>query len=105
MRIRIRLRRRRARLALAACALALALPASAATAASQDLRSPDARDAAAQPRPVAQTVPVMVERSSDDGTETVAIALAGTALGVALAGAALSVVALWRRPRPRWTAG
>jgi hypothetical protein len=91
--------------------LALALPAGAAAAPadersaapSQDLRSPDARDAAAKPSPTAPETTATV-RVIDEGNDTLAIALASAALAVALAGAALSLAAIYRRPRPRWTA-
>jgi hypothetical protein len=86
--------------------VALALPASAA-AAPQDLRSPDARDAAqAQSRttdlPTEPATPTVIHTS--DGGETLPIVLSSMALLVALAGIGVALGALYRRPRPRWTA-
>jgi hypothetical protein len=94
-------------LAFPACVVALALPASAA-AAPQDLRSPDARDAAqAQSRtidlPSEPATPTVIH-TSDDGGETLPIVLSSMALLVALAGIGVALGALYRRPRPRWTA-
>ena len=118
-------------LALAACMIPLAISATA-LAQSQDLRSPDARDAAAgdsqqtqyvlpqdfvspdardaaagisrtssgvsQPSPAAPTVVI------EHGTQTLAIVFASTALGIALAGAAFMLMAVYRRPRRAWSA-
>jgi hypothetical protein len=74
----------------------------------QDLRSPDARDAAAgisrtssgvsQPSAAAPTVVI------EHGTQTLAIVFASTALGIALAGAAFMLMAVYRRPRRAWSA-
>jgi hypothetical protein len=106
-----------------------AAAAAAATAPSQDLRSPDARDAAV----VAATPPVRIDLRSPDardaalaavsgtptspttvtvqptvvpvvdhGSQTLAIALSSTALFLALA--AVGFAAVYRRPRPRWSA-
>jgi hypothetical protein len=109
MRYRLWLRRLRI-LVLPACALALAVPASAPAAPQQDLRSPDARDAAraaapaqAQAQPSARPTTVIESTSSAD--QTVAIVLASTAIGIALAGLAVAICALFRRPRARWTVG
>jgi hypothetical protein len=118
-------------LAFAACMIPLAISATA-LAQSQDLRSPDARDAAAgdsqqtqyvlpqdfvspdardaaagisrtssgvsQPSPAAPTVVI------EHGTQTLAIVFASTALGIALAGAAFMLMAVYRRPRRAWSA-
>jgi hypothetical protein len=107
MRYRIWLRRRRI-LVLAVCALALAFPASAAPAApSQDLRSPDARDAARvasqaqRQHDPARATRAVGSTTSDDGT--LAIALSSAAFGLALAGLAVALGALVRRPRSRWS--
>jgi hypothetical protein len=108
MRHRIWLRRLRI-LVLPACALALALPAGAPAAPAQDLRSPDARDAARaatqsevqrQPGP-AQATRAVESTSSDD--DTLAIVLSSAAFGMALAGLAVALGALVRRPRSRWS--
>jgi hypothetical protein len=74
----------------------------------QDFVSPDARDAAAgisrtssgvsQPSPAAPTVVI------EHGTQTLAIVFASTALGIALAGAAFMLMAVYRRPRRAWSA-
>ena len=144
MRVRSSLRRRRAvGLALAACSLVIVIPATAsartdittqtegssAAVQPQDLRSPDARDAAV----AAATPPVRIDLRSPDardaalaavsgtptspatvtvqptvvpvvdhGSQTLAIVLSGTALFLALA--AVGFAALYRRPRPRWSA-
>jgi lysozyme family protein len=98
-------------LVLAACALALAVPASAHAAPSQDLRSPDARDAArdaAPAQPQAQEDPgparsTRVVESTSSGDQTVAIALASAAIAIALAGLTVALGALFRRPRSRWS--
>jgi hypothetical protein len=96
-------------LILPACAVALALPVSAAAQTYKDLRSPDARDAAreaqkpvggVQPEPVTPTV----VHTSDTGGQTLPIVLSSMALVVALAGIGVALGALYRRPRPRWTA-
>jgi hypothetical protein len=96
-------------LVLAACALALVLPASVHAAPSQDLRSPDARDAARSAGQAqaqrelgpARLTKVIESRSSSD--QTLALTLASAALGIALAGLAVAVGALLRRPRSRWS--
>jgi hypothetical protein len=96
-------------LVLPACALALAVPASAPAAPSQDLRSPDARDAARTASPAkvqtdsgpARSTRLIESTSSSD--QTVAIALASAALAIALAGLAVALGALLRRPRTRWS--
>jgi hypothetical protein len=85
------------------------LPASATAAPDQDLRSPDARDAAAQAQsaatdPPAESATPTVIHTSDDGSETLPIVLSSMALVVAVAGIAVALGALYRRPRPRWTA-
>jgi hypothetical protein len=119
MRMRHRAWLRRLRiLVLPACALALAAPASAPAAPSQDLRSPDARDAAQATSPArVQTdsgparVPTdsgparsaRVIESTGSGDQTVAIALASAAIAIALAGLAVALGALLRRPRTRWS--
>jgi hypothetical protein len=74
-----------------------------------DLRSPDARDAAftaasgspATP-PSAVAVQPTVVPVVDHGSQTLAIVLSSTALFLALA--AVGFAALYRRPRPRWSA-
>jgi hypothetical protein len=150
MRVRSTVRRRRAvGLALAACSLAIAIPAAAnartdissnddapaSAVQTQDLRSPDARDAAlaAEPAP-ARTAPARTDLRSPDardaalaaasgtpstppspvavrptvvpvvdhGSQTLAIVFSSTALFLALA--AVGFAALYRRPRPRWSA-
>src|SRR5215207_2538276 len=73
----------------------------------QDLRSPDARDAERTASP-AQAEPIMprsttVIESTGSGDQTVPTALAGAAIGIALAGLAVALVAVFRRPRSRWT--
>jgi hypothetical protein len=76
---------------------------------STDLRSPDARDAAlaaasgtastpAAPVAVRPTVVPVV----DHGGQTLAIVLSSTALFIALL--AIGFAAIYRRPRPRWSA-
>ena len=91
---------------LPACVLALAVPASAYAAPSQDLRSPDARDAAraaeaqAQPGPARSTE---VIESTGSGDQTLPLALSSAAIGIALAGLAVALGALLRRPRSRWS--
>jgi hypothetical protein len=126
---RFRLRRRRAvLLALSACVVAV--PAPAAVAATwEDLRSPDARDAAvvaertqspALPRDLrspdardaargittgSQSAPVQtrtVIAVEERGSQTLAIVFSASALLIALL--AVGFVAVSRRPRPRWTA-
>jgi hypothetical protein len=110
MRARRRAWRRRLRLLLLpACALALAVPAGAPAAERQDLRSPDARDAARieSPAPAELAAP-RTESIADEGgagDQTLPIVLASTALGVALAGLVVALGALLRRPRARWTVG
>lgn len=98
-------------LALPACAVAIALPTTAAAQGYTDLRSPDARDAAQAAegqlpaaRPSSESTTPTVIQTSDDGTQTLAIILSTTALVVALAGIGVALGALYRRPRPRWTA-
>lgn len=109
MRHRLWLRRLRI-LVLPVCALALAFPASAPAAPNQDLRSPDARDAARAASPAQgelsapQPTTTVIENTSS-GDQTVAIVLASAALGIALVGLAVALGALFRRPRARWTVG
>jgi hypothetical protein len=128
---RIRLRRRRAvALAVSTCVLIVAAPTAAAQT-SQDLRSPDARDAAqateqqaagysdlrspdardaargittaSQPAPaVAPVDSRTVITVEERGSQTLAIVFSGCALLIALL--AVGFVAISRRPRPRWTA-
>jgi cytochrome c-type biogenesis protein CcmH/NrfG len=128
---RFRFRRRQAiALALSACVLTVAAPTAVAMP-SQDLRSPDARDAALAaeqqaarysdlrspdardaangvttgtepaptPAPVATRTVIAVE---DHGSQTLAIVFSATALLIALL--AVAIVAIGRRPRPRWSA-
>jgi hypothetical protein len=142
MRVRSSLRRRRAvGLALAACSLAIVMPAAAGAkpippdestpaVQNQDLRSPDARDAAVANTPApARTdlrspdtrdaalaaeagtpstppAPVSVQRTIvpvvEHGSQTLAIVFSSTALFLALL--AIVFVAVYRRPRPRWSA-
>jgi hypothetical protein len=118
-------------LALAACMIPLAIAANA-LAVPQDLRSPDTKDAAAGISPQTQSAPRQDLRSPDTrdaaagiprsgpgasqaspapttvviehGTQTLAIVFASTALGIALAGAAFMLLAVYRRPRRGWTA-
>jgi hypothetical protein len=90
-------------LAVPACLAALAIPASAA-AAPEDLRSPDARDAAAAQSSAPEPAPPTVIHTSDDGSQTLPIVLSSMALLVAVAGIGVALGALYRRPRPRWTA-
>jgi hypothetical protein len=108
MRKRHRARVRRLRiLVLPACALALAVPAGAHAAPAQDLRSPDARDAAsAASQAQSELGPARSTRvieTTSSGDQTVAIALASAAIGIALAGLAVALGALFRRPRARWS--
>jgi hypothetical protein len=128
---RIRLRRRRAvALAVSTCVLIVAAPTAAAQT-SQDLRSPDARDAAqatgqqaagysdlrspdardaargittaSQPAPAPAPVDSRtVITVEEHGSQTLAIVFSGFALLIALM--AVGFVAISRRPRPRWTA-
>ena len=51
-----------------------------------------------QPSPAAPTVVL------EHGTQTLAIVFASTALGIALAGAAFMLMAVYRRPRRAWSA-
>jgi hypothetical protein len=145
MRVRSSLRRRRVvGLALAACSLAIVPPAAASAQAdmtsptdgsasavqTQDLRSPDARDAALAAAPPAASTdlrspdardaglaaesgtpstppsPVAVQPTVvpvvDHGSQTLAIVFSSVALFLALA--AIGFAALYRRPRPRWSA-
>jgi hypothetical protein len=95
-------------LVLPACVLALAVPASAYAAPSQDLRSPDARDAAraAQTQTQAEPAPARttdVIESTSSGDQTLPLALSSAAIGIALAGLAVALGALFRRPRSRWS--
>jgi hypothetical protein len=88
--------------------LALAVPASAYAAPSQDLRSPDARDAARAAQAQAQTEPgpartTDVIESTSSGDQTLPLALSSAAIGIALAGLAVALGALFRRPRSRWS--
>jgi hypothetical protein len=93
-------------LVLPACVLALAVPASAYAAPSQDLRSPDARDAArvaqAQTEPGPARTTDVIE-STGSGDQTLPLALSSAAIGIALAGLAVALGALFRRPRSRWS--
>ena len=145
MRVRSSLRRRRAvGLALATCSLALVIPAAAnartdtssnndapaSAVQTQDLRSPDARDAAlataasalartdlrspdardtalaavsgTPTSPATVTVQPTVIPVVDHGSQTLAIVFSSTALFLALA--AVGFAAIYRRPRPRWSA-
>jgi hypothetical protein len=76
--------------------------------ASIDLRSPDARDAAlaaasgTPTSPATVTVQPTVVPVVDHGSQTLAIVLSSTALFLALA--AVGFAAVYRRPRPRWSA-
>jgi hypothetical protein len=74
----------------------------------RDVRSPDTRDAAAGiPRSgpgVAPASPAPATVVIEHGTQTLAIVFASTALGIALAGAAFMLLAVYRRPRRGWTA-
>ena len=88
--------------------VALALPASATAAPYEDLRSPDARDAGqAQSRttdlPSEPATPTVIH-TTDDASQTLPIVLSSMALLVALAGIGVALGAVYRRPRPRWTA-
>jgi hypothetical protein len=92
-------------LVLPACVLALAVPASAHAAPLQDLRSPDTRDAAraaaqAQREPGPARSTEVIESSGD---QTLPLALSSAAIGIALAGLAVALGALLRRPRSRWS--
>jgi hypothetical protein len=77
--------------------------------ASTDLRSPDARDAAqaatsgsaSTPTSVAPVQPTVVP-VVEHGSQTLAIVFSSTALLIALV--AIGFAALYRRPRPRWSA-
>jgi hypothetical protein len=129
MNVRLALRPRRAvGLALTACSLAVVFPATAsatydlrspdardaALAAAQplaptDLRSPDARDAALAAAAGTQSAPpssVVVEPTVvpvvEHGSQTLAIVFSSTALFIALL--AIGFAAIYRRPRPRWSA-
>ena len=132
MKARPRLRKRVVpALALAACMIPLAITANA-LAVTQDLRSADARDAAAgisqQTQPalaqdlrsadardaaagisrtssgVSQASPAPTTVVIDHGTQTLAIVFASTALGIALGGAAFTLMVMYRRPRRAWSA-
>jgi hypothetical protein len=73
-----------------------------------DLRSPDARDAAlaavsgTSTSPATVTVQPTVVPVVDHGSQTLAIVLSSVALFLALA--AVGFAAVYRRPRPRWSA-
>jgi hypothetical protein len=74
-----------------------------------DLRSPDARDAALAAAAGTQSAPpssVVVEPTVvpvvEHGSQTLAIVLSSTALFIALL--AIGFAAIYRRPRPRWSA-
>jgi hypothetical protein len=95
-------------LVLPACALALAVPAGAHAAPSQDLRSPDARDAAraaqAQAQAQSELGPARSMRVIESsGDQTLPLALSSAAIGIALAGLGVALGALLRRPRSRWS--
>jgi hypothetical protein len=98
-------------LVLPACVLALAVPASAYAAPSQDLRSPDARDAAraapqaqAQAQAQSELGPARSMRVIESsGDQTLPLALSSAAIGIALAGLGVALGALLRRPRSRWS--
>jgi hypothetical protein len=131
---RFRLRRRRAVvLALSACVLVVAAPTAVAQT-SQDLRSPDARDAAAAAEPQTQSPALPRDLRSPDArdaargvttgsqsapapapvqTRTViaveergsqTLAIVFSASALLIALLAVGFVAISRRPRPRWTA-
>ena len=127
MNVRLALRPRRAvGLALTACSLAIVIPATASAtydlhpqdardaaaeqpSAPTDLRSPDARDAALAAATGTQSAPassVVVEPTVvpvvEHGSQTLAIVFSGTALFIALL--AVGFAAIYRRPRPRWSA-
>jgi hypothetical protein len=75
----------------------------------RDLRSPDARDAAqgttTGSQPASSAAPVetrTVIAVEERGSQTLAIVFSVSALILALL--AVGFTALWRRPRPRWTA-
>jgi hypothetical protein len=78
--------------------------------ASVDLRSPDARDAgqpASSGSPststsVAPVQPTVVPVVEENGSQTLAIVFSSTALFIALV--AFGFAAIYRRPRPRWSA-
>jgi hypothetical protein len=74
-----------------------------------DLRSPDARDAALAAAAGTQSAPpssVVVEPTVvpvvEHGSQTLAIVFSSTALFIALL--AIGFAAIYRRPRPRWSA-
>jgi hypothetical protein len=100
-------------LVLPACVLALAVPASVHAAPSQGLRSPDAGDAAraaqAQAQVQAQRAlgqarsPTRVIESAGSGDQTLPLLLSSAAIGIALAGLAVALGAMLRRPRSRWS--
>ena len=87
-------------------AWALALPAGAHAAPSQDLRSPDARDAArsaTQAQAQRELGPARSTKVIESTDQTLALTLASAAIGIALAGLAVGFGALLRRPRSRWS--
>jgi hypothetical protein len=89
--------------------VALALPSSATAQTYTDLRSPDAKDAAARAQapadePRSEPAPPTVVHTSDDASQTLPLVLSSMALVVALAGIGVALSTLHRRPRPRWTA-
>jgi hypothetical protein len=91
-------------LVLPACALALAVPAGAHAAPSQDLRSPDARDAARAAQAQSELGPARSMRVIESsGDQTLPLALSSAAIGIALAGLAVALGAMLRRPRSRWS--
>jgi hypothetical protein len=91
-------------LVLPACALALAVPAGAHAVPSQDLRSPDARDAARAAQAQRELGPARsTEVIESSGDQTLPLALSSAAIGIALAGLAVALGALLRRPRSRWS--
>jgi hypothetical protein len=91
-----------------ACAVALALATGATAQTYTDLRSPDARDAARAQSPAtgvqSEPAPQTVVHTTDNGSQTLPIVLSSMALVVALAGTGIALSAIYRRPRPRWTA-
>ena len=90
---------------LPVCVLALAVPASAHADTSQDLRSPDGRDAARAAQAQREVGPARSTEVIDTGSgdQTLPLALSSAAIGIALAGLAVALGALLRRPRSRWS--
>ena len=102
MKRRFRFRRRQAvALALCACVLAVAAP-TAVAATWEDTHPSDASVAAQAPEQQAPAATRTVITVEEHGSQTLAIVFSASALFMALL--AVGIVAVARRPRPRWSA-